>query len=72
MNEIKSGTQIIIKEESFVPYTRKAGDSVMSPAKLIPNHIVGDILSSNAEMAKLFSKKVFLSLYVKTIKNWPI
>ena len=58
-NEIKSGTQIIIKEESFVPYTRKAGDSVMSPAKLIPNHIVGDILSSNAEMAKLFSKKVF-------------
>ena len=57
--EIKLGTQIIIKGEGFVPYTKKAGDSVMSPTKLIPNHIVGDILSSNAEMAKLFSEKVF-------------
>ena len=57
--EIKLGTQIIIKGEGFVPYTKKAGDSIMSPTKLIPNHIVGDILSSNAEMTKLFSEKVF-------------
>ena len=58
-NEIKLGTQIIIKGDGFVPYTKKVGESVMSPTKLIPNHIVGDILSSNAEMAKLFSEKVF-------------
>lgn len=57
--EIKLGTQIIIKGEGFVPYTKKAGDSIMSPTKLIPNHIVGDILSSNAEMSRLFAEKVF-------------
>lgn len=57
--EISLGTEIIIKGEGFVPYTKKAGDSVMSPTKIIPNHLVGDILSANAEMAKLFEKKVF-------------
>lgn len=57
--EIKLGTQIIIKGEGFVPYTKKVGESKLSPAKLIPNNIVGDILSSNAEMAKLFTEKVF-------------
>ena len=57
--EIKLGTQIIIKGDGFVPYTKKNGESVMSPTKLIPNNLVGDILSSNAEMAKLFSEKVF-------------
>lgn len=57
--EIKMGTQIIIKGEGFVPYTKKSGDSMLSPTKLIPNQIVGDILSSNAEMSKLFSEKVF-------------
>ncbi len=57
--EIRLGTQIIIKGEGFVPYTKKVGDSIMSPTKIIPNHIVGDILSSNAEMARLFEDKVF-------------
>lgn len=57
--ELQNGTRIIIKGEGFVPYTEKPGDSVMSPAKLIPNTIVGDILSSNAEMARLFTNKVF-------------
>lgn len=57
--EISLGTEIIIKGEGFVPYTKKSGDSVMSPTKIIPNHLVGDILSANAEMAKLFDKKVF-------------
>ncbi len=57
--EISLGTQIIIKGEGFVPYTKKIGDSIMSPTKLIPNNIVGDILSSNAEMARLFNDKVF-------------
>ncbi len=57
--EIQEGTEIIIKGENFVPYTKKAGDAMMSPAKLIPNTIVGDILSANAEMNRLFDKKVF-------------
>ena len=57
--EIAQGTEIIIKGEGFVPYTKKAGDSQMSPTKLIPNTVVGDILSANAEMEKLFDKKVF-------------
>lgn len=57
--EIANGTEIIIKSDGFVPYTKKPGDSEMAPNKLIPNDVVGDILSSNAEMAQLFSKKVF-------------
>lgn len=59
LKEISVGTEIIIKGENFVPYTKKAGDSIMSPTKLIPNTIVGDILAANAEMAKLFPKKIF-------------
>lgn len=58
-NEIRQGTQIIIKGEGFVPYTKKPGDSIMSPTKIIPNNLVGDILSSNAEHLALFDKKVF-------------
>lgn len=57
--ELQMGTEIIIKGDGFVPYTKKIGDSIMSPTKIIPNHLVGDILSSNAEMAKLFDTKVF-------------
>lgn len=57
--EIANGTEIIIKSDGFVPYTKKPGDSEMAPNKLIPNEVVGDILSSNAEMAQLFEEKVF-------------
>ena len=57
--EIASGTKIIIKGDGFVPYTDKGGDSVMSPTKIIPNKLVGDVLSANAEMSKLFTNKVF-------------
>lgn len=59
INEINNGTEIIIKSEDFVPYTKKAGDSIMAPTKIIPREIVGDILSANAEMNELFEKKVF-------------
>ena len=59
MKEIANGTEIIIKGNGFVPYTKKAGDSQMSPAKIIPKTIVGDILSANAEMSALFEHKVF-------------
>ena len=57
--EIVSGTKIIIKGNGFVPYTDKGGDSVMSPTKIIPNKLVGDVLSANTEMSKLFTNKVF-------------
>lgn len=57
--EIANGTQIIIKSDGFVPYTKKQGDSVMAPAKIIPNTLVGDVLSANAEFSKMFEKKVF-------------
>lgn len=57
--ELALGTEIIIKSGGFVPYTKKAGDSIMAPAKIIPNKIVGDILSANAEFSKLFREKVF-------------
>ena len=57
--EISDGTEIIIKGDGFVPYTKKTGDSIMSPTKIIPKSLVGDILSSNAEFAQLFETKVF-------------
>lgn len=59
INEIHNGTEIIIKSEDFVPYTKKMGDSIMAPTKMIPNNIVGDILSANTEMLQLFNHKVF-------------
>lgn len=57
--EIENGTEIIIKSDTFVPYTKKPGDSVMAPTKLIPTQIVGDVLSANTEMSALFDEKVF-------------
>lgn len=57
--ELANGTEIIIKGDGFVPYTKKQGDSVMAPAKIIPNNLVGDVLSANAEFSKMFDKKVF-------------
>ena len=57
--ELKNGTEIIIKNDSFVPYTKKVGDSITAPTKLIPNEVVGDVLAANSEMSKLFPDKVF-------------
>lgn len=57
--ELSNGTEIIIKSDGFVPYTKKSGDSIMSPTKIIPNTIVGDILSANTEFSKLFDTKIF-------------
>lgn len=57
--ELANGTEIIIKSDGFVPYTKKIGDSIMSPTKIIPNAIVGDVLSANTEFNKLFETKIF-------------
>ena len=57
--QLEKGTQIIIKNESFVPYTKKAEETIQSPNKLLPKNIVGDVLKANAEREKLFNSKVF-------------
>ena len=56
---LHTNQDLTIKSDSFVPYTKKQGDSIMAPAKLIPNNEVGDVLSANAEMSRLFTDKVF-------------
>lgn len=38
---------------------KKVVSKCCCPSKIIPNTIVGDILSANAEMDKLFGNKVF-------------
>ena len=58
-NQLEKGTQIIIKNESFVPYTKKAEETIQSPNKLLPKNIVGDVLKANVEREKLFNSKVF-------------
>ena len=58
--QMKNGTQIIIKNESFVPYTKKAEPTIQSPNKILPDNVVGDVLQANAERSSLFgNKKVF-------------
>ena len=57
--ELKNGTEIWIKSESFVPYYLKQGDSFNRPEKIIPNKIVGDVLSANSELKDLFGYLLF-------------
>ena len=57
--EIRNGTRIVIKTESFVPYTKKLNKSILTPNTIIPKSVVGDILQANAEIVELFGKIVF-------------
>ena len=57
--QISNGTEIIIKNESFVPYTKKSEPTIQSPNKIIPKDKVGDVLKANAERDALFEDKVF-------------
>ena len=57
--QISKGTEIIIKNESFVPYTKKNEPTIQSPNKIIPKDKVGDVLRANAERDALFEDKVF-------------
>ena len=56
--QIKNNTEIIIPNESFVPYTTSQTLS-QSPKKIIPRDKVGDIFKANAEIEALFGSKVF-------------
>ncbi len=57
--QISNGTEIIIKNETFVPYTKKSEPTIQSPNKIIPKEKVGDVLKANAERDALFEDKVF-------------
>jgi adenine-specific DNA-methyltransferase len=56
--QLDNGTEIIIKNESFVPYSKKSEPTIQSPNKIIPKK-VGDVLQANSERDALFDKKVF-------------
>ena len=58
-DQISKGTDIIIKNESFVPYTKKSEPTIQSPNKIIPKDKVGDVLKANAERDALFEDKIF-------------
>ena len=57
--QIDNGTEIIIKNENFVPYTKKSEPTIQSPNKIIPHDKVGDVLKANAERDALFEDKIF-------------
>lgn len=58
-DQLSLGTNIIIKNESFVPYSQKS-NTTSAPNKIIPNTIVGDVLEGRSEVTGLFdTKQVF-------------
>ena len=59
ISELQQGTEIWIKSESFVPYYKKSKESVGRPTKLLDREITKDYLYANAELEKIFGKKVF-------------
>ena len=58
-DQIANGTEIIIKNDSFVPYTKKNTESIKAPTKILPRDRAGDVLAANAEMQQVFPKKPF-------------
>lgn len=59
IRELESGTKIIIKTDSFVPYVDKGEQGTLRPAKIISKEIVGDVLAANAEIRNLFGDNPF-------------
>lgn len=59
-NEINSGVELRIKTLAFIPYYKKIYQQTsLRPTKLLPTDLIGDVLSANAEMSKLFETKYF-------------
>lgn len=58
-NELLNGTEIIIKTDGFVPYTKKNSLSILAPNTIIPKEKVGDVLQGRAEVTALFDFPVF-------------
>jgi adenine-specific DNA-methyltransferase len=59
LKEIENGTQIIIKSDGFVPYSKKNTLSILAPNTMIPNDLVSDVLSGRAEVSSLFNAAIF-------------
>ena len=57
-NEIKKGTDIIVKSESFVLYSKKTS-TTSAPNTIIPKKRVGDVLEGRAEVTNLLSSAIF-------------
>lgn len=58
-SELEKGTEIVIKSDGFVPYSKKAEVSILAPNTLIPSDLVSDVLGGRAEVTGLFGKAVF-------------
>lgn len=57
--QLKDGTKIIIKGDSFVPYSQKKQESQLAPTTIIPSDEVGDVLAARAEMNQIFGTPIF-------------
>lgn len=57
--QASEGTRIVIKGESFVPYSKKAETAALAPTTLIPRDVAKDVLAGNAEVKALFGSPVF-------------
>lgn len=57
--ELRQGTEIWIKSESFVPYYKKTKDSIVRPNKILNQDKVNDYIFSNAELANILGKQIF-------------
>ena len=58
-SELNSGTEIWIKTEAFVPYYKKAKDSINRPTKILPAEFVKEGIYANNELLDIFGTKVF-------------
>lgn len=59
-SEVEKGVTLLIKTKSFIPYYRKDyQETTLRPTKIIPRDTVGDVLSANAELKRIFGESVF-------------
>jgi adenine-specific DNA-methyltransferase len=78
-SEIEKNVTLMIKTKSFIPYYRKDyQETILRPTKIIPREVVGDVLSANAEVKRIFGENVFdypkptsLIKYLISICNLP-
>lgn len=52
--ELENGTEIIIKTDGFIPYSKKLEDSILPPNTILPKSKVGDVLQGRAEVTQIF------------------
>ena len=52
--ELDNGTEIIIKTDGFIPYSKKLEDSILAPNTILPKSKVGDVLQGRAEVTQIF------------------